>query len=69
MQARELKTLQGKVLSLPKRLQDAFASEQQVMAEWSSFLLNFLPLLSAFKLFPSWLFAAASTSKKAFICL
>jgi len=42
VQARELETLQGKVLSLPKRLKDAFASEQQVMAEWSSFLLNFV---------------------------
>ena len=41
-QARELEALQGKVLSLPKRLKDAFASEQQVMTEWSSFLLNFV---------------------------
>jgi hypothetical protein len=41
-QARELETLQGKVLSLPKRLKDAFASDQQVMTEWSSFLLNFV---------------------------
>jgi hypothetical protein len=41
-QARELETLQGKILSLPKRLKDAFTSQQQVMAEWSSFLLNFV---------------------------
>jgi hypothetical protein len=41
-QARELETLQRKILSLPKRLKDAFASEQQVMTEWSSFLLNFV---------------------------
>ncbi len=41
-QARELESLQGRVLSLPKRLKDAFASEQQVMTEWSSFLLNFV---------------------------
>jgi hypothetical protein len=41
-QARELDTLQGKVLPLPKRLKDAFVSEQHVMTEWSSFLLNFV---------------------------
>ncbi len=41
-QARELEGLQGKILSLPNRLKDAFASEQQVMNEWSSFLLNFV---------------------------
>src|SRR5205807_1869057 len=42
LQARELETLRGKILSLPKRIKDAFASEQQVMTEWSSFLLNFV---------------------------
>jgi hypothetical protein len=41
-QARELETLQGKILSFPMRIKDAFITEQQVMTEWSSFLLNFI---------------------------
>src|SRR5579884_30698 len=38
---RELETAQGKILSLPNRLKDAFAAQQQVMNAWTSSFLNF----------------------------
>lgn len=46
----------------------SFFSRRFSLNIFSSFLLSFLALRSARRLRPSWLLAAESTSKKAFIC-
>lgn len=46
----------------------SFLSRLFSLNAFNSFFVNFFPLRSALRLFPSWLLAAASTSKNAFSC-